>query len=292
MTTQGEWPSAATRIVALLGWPARYSRSPAMHNAAFRHDGVDLVYVALPCQDGHDLATVVAALRAVDAAGANVTVPHKQQVLDHVDELTAEAAAVGAVNTLVFNDERIVGDNTDALGLADDWQRSLAANWHDRPVCVVGTGGAARAATVAASRAGAEVTVLGRRGEAAAALVAALLPGSSGPLRAMALSDPGVASVVANSRLIVNATPLGMGGESLPAPFMQLAPSHIAYDLVYEPPVTPFLAAAQERGVATFNGLGMLVAQAARAYTAWTGASAPVDVMAQAVGHSWSSPAP
>lgn len=145
---------------------------------------------------------------------------------------------------------------------------------------------------MAASRAGADVTVLGRRGEAAAELVAALLPASSGQLRAMALSDTGVASVVANSRLIVNATPLGMAGESLPASFMQLAASHIAYDLVYEPLVTPFLAAAQERGVATFNGLGMLVSQAARAYTVWTGRSAPVDVMAQAVGHSWSSPAP
>ncbi|HEX9889091.1 MAG TPA: hypothetical protein VGA69_06410, partial [Nitriliruptorales bacterium] len=116
MTRGAPWPQSSTRLVALLGWPARHSLSPVIHNAAFAERALDLVYVALPTPQA-DLATVVAALGAVGAVGANVTVPHKEHVVALCDELTDEARAVGAVNTLVWTTEGLLGDNTDASGL-------------------------------------------------------------------------------------------------------------------------------------------------------------------------------
>jgi shikimate dehydrogenase len=271
------WPVGTTRLVALLGWPARYSRSPAMHNAAFRALGLDLVYVVLPCAPA-DMPGVVAALRAVDAVGANVTVPHKSAAFDLCDRVTDEAALVGAVNTLMVDDGALVGDNTDAAGLRAAWQDELGL---DRigSVTVLGTGGAARAVAVATGRIGARLTVVGRRADAAASLAA--LADRAGAARAVgvAVTSPAASRAVEQASVVVNATPLGTRGESLPEPFMQLDPTQIAYDLVYAPLDTPFLRAADARGASAHNGLGMLLHQAALAFRLWTGQQAPLAVM-------------
>ncbi|MEX0593106.1 MAG: shikimate dehydrogenase [Nitriliruptoraceae bacterium] len=277
----GGWPAASTRLVALLGWPGRYSRSPQIHNAAFRHVRLDLVYVALPCKPD-DLSAVVATLRAVDAAGANVTVPYKQDVIALTDRLTDEARTVGAVNTLVFAKDGIVGDNTDADGLADDWRERISADVMACGVTVLGTGGGARAAVLAAGRMGADVTVVGRRQEAAEAVAHDLAPHVNSRVEGCALDAAIVPTRIADSGLVVNATPLGMKGEQLPSRFMALQPHQVAYDLVYEPEATPFMLAAVEAGACAYGGLGMLVRQAARAFTAWSGQSAPVEIMERA----------
>jgi shikimate dehydrogenase len=271
------WPVASTRLVALLGWPTGHSLSPAMHNAAFAHDGLDLVYVAMPTRPD-DLPRVVAGLAAVGAVGANVTVPHKRAVMALCDEVTAEAQLVGAVNTLVFDDDRLVGDNTDAIGLQRALEDALGERHADRAV-VLGTGGAARAVAVAVARLGTGLVVVGRRSEAATA-VAGVARGLGVHAEAVDLDDAdSVSKAVTGADLVVNATPLGLHGESLPAPFMALGAGQAAYDLVYNPATTPFLAAGRAGGAAAHNGLGMLVAQAAAAYERWTGRPAPVEVM-------------
>ena len=271
------WPAASTRLVALLGWPTDHSLSPAIHNAAFAHDGLDLVYVAMPTHPDA-LSTVVAGLAAVGVVGANVTVPHKRAVMAMCDDVTAEAQLVGAVNTLVWDDGRLVGDNTDAIGL----QRDLEAAMGQRPAgraVVLGTGGAARAVAVAVARLGLDLVVVGRR-PAPATDVAAVAARLGVHAETIALDDgEGVARGVAAADLVLNATPLGLRGESLPAPFMAATAGQVAYDLVYNPATTPFLAAARAGGAAAHNGLGMLVRQAAAAYERWTGRPAPVEVM-------------
>jgi shikimate dehydrogenase len=278
------WPTASTRLLALLGWPARHSLSPVMHNAALREQRLDLVYLALPTPPDA-LATVVAGLGAAGAVGANVTVPHKQAALDLCDHLTPEAELIGAVNTLSWTTDGLLGDNTDAVGLRDAMTADVDISAAD-PVVVVGTGGAARAAVVAVGRLGCSITVLGRRPDAAERL--AELAKSAGAASAVGLDladEDGAEEAVGSARIVCNATPVGMAGDRLPARFEALARGQIAYDLVYTPAVTPFLAAARDRGVEWHNGLGMLIGQAAASYRRWTGQEPPETTMsAAAVG--------
>jgi shikimate dehydrogenase len=275
------WPTASTRPIVLLGWPARHSLSPVIHNAALREHRFDLVYLALPTHP-EDLLTVVTALGAVGAVGANVTVPHKQAVVAACDHLTPEAELIGAVNTLAWTADGLLGDNTDATGLLEALSAEVSFPPGDG-VLVLGTGGAARAAVVAAGRLGASLSVVGRRPEAAAELLAlGERAGASGEATVDLADESGVRAALRGARLVVNATPLGMQGEALPQPFLELETGQIAYDLIYHPPMTPFLEAAHARGVEGHHGLGMLVGQAAASYRRWTGREAPLGVMSAA----------
>ena len=275
------WPTGTTRLVALLGWPARYSLSPALHNAAFAEHHLDLAYLVTPTREG-DLVTVVQALGAMGAVGANVTVPHKQAVVALCDNLTAEAELVGAVNTLAWTTEGLLGDNTDAAGLVDALTAEVAVAPGDRLV-VLGSGGAARAVAVAAGRLKAHLTVVARRPDAAAEV--ARLGAAAGAVAGEAVDladEAALTEAVGAGRLIVNATPLGMEGERLPEAFHQLRADQVAYDLIYDPPYTPFLRSAADAGAGSHHGIGMLVAQAAASYRRWTGREAPTGVMSAA----------
>jgi shikimate dehydrogenase len=278
------WPTASTRLVVLLGWPARHSLSPELHNAAFRAQGLDLVYLAVPTPP-EAVVDVVAALGAMDVLGANVTVPHKQTVLDACDELTQEAQLIGAVNTLHWSHAGLVGDNTDARGLHSALSADVAPAPGDRWL-LFGTGGAARAAAVAIGRLAGALTVVGRR-DGAAREVADLAARSGASDTEVVVTDDAerLAAVTGSAHTVVNATPLGMSGERLPAPLMMLQPGQVAYDLVYGPAPTPFLVAARERGAVSHHGLGMLIGQAAVSYERWTGRAAPRQVMETAARH-------
>lgn len=260
---------SGTRLACVLGHPVRHSASPQIHTAAFAAVGLDVVYLAFDVAPS-DLPAAVAGLRALDAVGVNLTVPHKEAALDLLDVRSAEVDRIGAANTLWWEDGRLHGDNTDATGLAPVLRHDCGLE-HGDPVVLFGAGGAARAAAVALGRAGARVEVVARRPEAAAA-VAALVSASGGS----------VAPAGTRPRVVVNATPLGLAGEALPERFMQLDADQVALDLLYGPHDTPFLAAARERGARAVDGLGMLVGQAAGSFERWTGVPAPRDVMTAA----------
>lgn len=266
--------TARTRVVGVIGDPVTHSLSPVIHNAAFGHLGLDWVYVAFPVARGRGAAAVGAA-RDLGLGGLNVTMPHKADVAAGCDDLSADAAALGAVNTVVIRpDGTALGDSTDGAGF-------LAAVAGDgialagRRVLVLGAGGAARAVVLALGRAGASVTVAARKLEAAK--VAAALAPDGGAVR---LAD--AAGLCPSHDVVVNATPLGMAGELPPLDPLLLGPAHAVVDLVYHPAETPLLAAARSRGATTQNGVPMLVHQAARSFTLWTGVEAPVDAMAAA----------
>lgn len=283
------WPAASTRLVALLGWPVRHSLSPIMHNAAFAEQALDLAYLALPVRP-EDLDEVIAALGAAGAVGANVTVPHKRAALGCCEHLTDEAELIGAVNTLVWTTDGLLGDNTDAAGLREALRAEV--DLHDGEVAVVlGTGGAARASVVALGRLDVEVVVVGRRADAAAELATLAQRAGAPAARAVDLADTDdVEAAIRSARLVVNATPLGLEGEPLPDPFHRLGPGQVAYDLIYHPPVTPFLAAARAAGAEGHHGLGMLVGQAAAAYRRWTGQAPPVATMSAAAMRALTAP--
>lgn len=244
-----------------------HSVSPQIHAAAFAAAGIDAVYVACDVVEAQ-LAAAVNGLRALGALGANVTVPYKRRVLDLVDELTPEARAVGAVNTLWFRDERLMGDNTDASGLGDVLD-SIGLRAGDQ-VLLFGAGGAARAAAVALGRRQARIEVVARREQAAAEVTA------------LATAAGASTTAAARPRLVINATPLGLHGERLPQRCMRLGAGQVALDLVYAAAATPFLAAARDAGGQALDGREMLVAQAARSFQCWTGHKPPNGVMAAA----------
>lgn len=259
--------TGATRVVGVIGDPVGHSRSPAMHNAAFDALGLDWVYVAFPVPRGAGGAAV-RAVPTLGLAGLNVTMPHKADAAAACDDLAPEAAALGAVNTVVDAGGTLVGHSTDGDGFLralDDDGVTVA----EERVLVLGAGGAARAITHALGRVGAHVTVAARRRD----------PGRS----AAALAPDGVAVgldeiVVDRFDVIVNATPLGMHGEPAPLDTAQLQPDQFVFDTVY-PADTPLLLEARARGLRTAGGLGMLVHQGALSFSLWTGVTPPLDVM-------------
>lgn len=262
-------PTGETRLAGVIGWPVRHSRSPDIHNAAYRATGLDWVYVALPVPPG-GVPDALAGVRALGIEGLSVTMPHKAAVAAAVDACTADAVALGAVNSVRREGDRLVGDNTDGGGFVDSLLEA-DVDPSGRRCVVLGAGGAARAVVRALAVAGAEAVVVVNRDEGRARTAAALAgdAGSVGDHDALAGAD-----------LLVQATPVGMGDDPTLAVDPAPLPDHaVVADLVYHPRRTPLLVAAEGRGLRTVGGIGMLVHQAARQFHAWTGVAAPVDAM-------------
>ena len=261
--------TAATRVAAVIGSPVRHSRSPAIHNAAFAALGLGWVYVAFDVAPGRG-ADALAAMRALGLGGLSVTMPHKLDVARAVDELSPAAALLGAVNTVVpLPDGRVAGHNTDGDGFVDSL-RAEGVDPNGMRVALLGGGGAARSVAVALAAAGAREIVVVNRSPAGAAAVAALGRGRVG-----------AAVDVARADLVVNATSVGMGGADAgtSVDVALLSARQVVADLVYHPLETRLLREARAVGATTVGGLGMLVHQAARQFTLWTGCDAPVAVM-------------
>jgi shikimate dehydrogenase len=260
-------PSGTTRVAAVIGDPISHSLSPVIFNAAFQAAGLDWVFVAHQVPAG-ETARALDGVRAMGIAGLSVTMPHKDAAFAAVDEVTAEARVLGAVNCVENRDGYLVGHNTDGAGLI----AALAAEGVpvDGQRCVVlGAGGAARSVIAALARAGSEVTVVNRSADRARA--AAALAGERGRV--------GEQADVASASIVVNATSVGMGGEGLVVPADLLSPAQAVVDLVYHPVETPLLTAARARGARAIDGVGMLVHQGALAFRLWTGVEPPIEVM-------------
>ena len=277
-----------TKLVGLIGYPVSHSVSPPMHNAAFAHLGLDWCYVPLPVATAPDarIGEAVAGVRALGFAGCNVTVPHKQNVIPHLDELTQAAEAIGAVNTIrVESDGRLSGDNTDARGFIADL-RDHHVDPAGRQVLVLGAGGSARAVVYGLAEADcAGVKILNRtltRATDLAQRMQGYFPGC--PITAhAALAEIGADAHAAD--LIINCTSLGMTPHVETTPWdesISFRPGQVVYDLVYNPPETRLLAKASADGAVAIGGLGMLIWQGALALERWTGEVAPVAVMRQA----------
>jgi shikimate dehydrogenase len=269
----------------VLGWPLEYTLSPAIHNSAFRAVGLDWVYLRWPVRP-ESLKDAVSGLRALDASGANVTMPHKETIVELLDDLSDEARAIGAVNTVARIDQVLIGHNTDVTGFV----RFLGgdAGWaaEGKQALVLGAGGAARAVVKALADLGTERLVISaRRPERVADLVRIAKDASS---EASGSSWDEAAAAVARTDLIVNTTPVGMGGEDL-LPDAVFRRGQCVVDLVYRPPTTPFMARARRAGADAWGGLGMLVHQAADSFRIWTAHEPPIEIMSaaavRAIGH-------
>jgi shikimate dehydrogenase len=274
-------------LVALLGRPVAHSLSPLMHNTAFRAQDVSHVYVAFEVAP-QALGEAVAGLRALGLAGANVTVPHKEAVVEHLDALTERAEAVGAVNTLFWKKNgALTGDNTDAAGFLAPLE-PRADRLRGRNALIFGAGGAARAATYALLTSGfalRRLTLAARTPSRAERLAADLAPfDEKGALAVVPEGEAGEA--VRSAHLLVNATPLGMEPDPEGTPWSDASDfsgGQLAYDLVYAPRETRFLHEAERQGATPIGGLEMLVGQAAASYRRWTGRDMPTGAVRQAL---------
>ncbi|HUW09920.1 MAG TPA: shikimate dehydrogenase [Anaerolineae bacterium] len=274
-----------TRLLGIMGWPVEHTLSPAMHNSAFAALGLNWSYLPLPVPPAN-LQIALSGLVALGFRGANVTVPHKEAVMQHLDATTAAAQAIGAVNTIVVGEDgRMMGDNTDCFGFLASLNEA-GFDPRGRRVLVLGAGGAARAVVYALAGSGARVVVLNRTLASAAALVLFLsFAVPAGALSARPLTSDVLAEEAAQADLLVNATTVGMwpdDNSSLWPDTLPFPPSLVACDLVYRPRETKLLHQARQAGALTIEGVEMLVQQGALAFEMWTDHQAPLEVMRSA----------
>ena len=277
-------PGSRTRLYGLFGHPVTHSLSPRMQNAALRESGLDALYLAFDVEPS-DLKAALQGARAMGVAGLNVTVPHKERALGFSREADPVASLIGAANTLVPADGGWRAYNTDAEGFLGAVRADLGFTPGGRRCLLLGAGGAARAAAVALAREGAqEIFVANRNGERAETLCADLgdkLTGTS--LRAVPLDA--AFSVLGAGDLLVSATPLGLQPDgSWPWDLGRLAAGVVVYDMAYRPTGETRLAeAARGAGLLSASGRSMLLGQGARAFSLWTGLTAPAGAMEQAL---------
>ena len=276
-------------VFGVIGWPIAHSLSPVMHNAALAVAQLDSVYVPFAVEP-EGLSAALLGLPALGVRGINVTIPHKQTIMPLLERVDQTASAIGAVNTVVFHREGnrpiATGYNTDGAGFLADVQ---AQGWHvhNRPIIVLGAGGSARAIIYTLLLVGAELHLFARRLEQAEQLKTQLRPFAPTdtlacyPIEALPTLSPRL-----TAPLIINTTPLGMA----PHTDDSIWPDHLPfpagsqlYDLVYRPAQTKFLRQGAEQGLATCNGIGMLIQQGALAFQLWTGQSPDVLAMRRAL---------
>ncbi len=272
----------------VIGYPLSHSLSPIIFLAAFDAAGIDAQYEKWETAPDQ-LEGRLNALRGDEFLGANVTIPHKEAVAPHLDRLDETAQLIGAVNTIVHAGGELVGCNTDVSGFARALSKDAGFDPKGKRVGILGAGGAARAVALLLVRAGASIVLLTGRSPKRLERVCADLRAIEGTGTTVTWThwgDGTFMTVLPACDLLVNCTPVGTkdsetDGQS-PIDARWLPKQGIVFDLVYNPPETPLLQAAKERGLKAVSGLGMLVYQAAESFRLWTEREAPVEKMLDA----------
>lgn len=274
--------SGKTALYGIFGYPVNHSFSPGMHNAAFAKLGMDACYVAFPVHPDY-LGEAVKAVMPLGIKGLNITVPHKEKVIQFLDDLSEEARLIGAVNTIDIRNDRMIGHNTDGRGFLRSLREETGFRPKGKNILIVGSGGAARAIGFSLALEGAANILLADIDLDKASALASDIRAKTGVV-ADKISVDNLARAAADAHCIVNATPLGLKkGDPLPVPKNLLNKSHLVCDLVYNPPDTQLLKAARLRKARTLSGIGMLLYQGVIAFEIWTGRKAPVSVMKKAL---------
>jgi shikimate dehydrogenase len=288
-----------TKLLGVIGHPVEHSLSPAMHNAAISHLGVDFVYLPFPVKPG-DLKAALAGFAAIGVRGFSITIPHKQAILPLLSSVSPIARSIGAVNTVYLTDKGWCGTNTDVEGFLAPLQTPPippdrggsrgGSDWNQKVAVILGNGGAARAVVAGCAQLGcAEIHVVGRSeqnlGEFQQSWVNSPMPVQNLQVHTW----ENLSMLISQADLLVNTTPVGMYPQGEKSPVVQgaidrMKAGAIVYDLIYTPNPTQFLKDAQLRGARAIDGLEMLVQQGAAALKIWLNKeSVPVDVMRQAL---------
>lgn len=276
-----------TKIAGIFGDPVEHSLSPAMHNAAFSALGLDWAYVPfhVAVRPG-GLKKAVEAVRSLGLTGVNVTIPHKEKVIKYLDEVEQEARLVGAVNTIVNENGRLIGCNTDGLGFLESLKKEARFKPKGKKIIVIGAGGAARGIVSAFLFCDGESTnsvIIANRTASRAKRLAAEFKKKFRRADILAVPLAGVGGYFKDADLLVNTTSAGMLGKAdLKLPLRKLPGRAVVSDIVYNPLKTGLIKDAEKAGLKTHGGLGMLVGQGAISFELWTGRKAPVNIMRRA----------
>lgn len=265
----------STRVVGVIGWPVEHSLSPVIHNTAFIALDMDWVYVPMAVPPG-SVPAALEGLSALGMVGANVTMPHKTEVAELIEDLSEDARRLRAVNTVVLGPDGPAGHNTDAPGFDRFLRRDAGFDPEGRSALIFGAGGAARACALALARAGLARLTVALRDPDRAAQVRTTLDGLATQVDVVEF----LRAASTEADLVVNATPLGLHGEELPIP--AVGSQSLVVDLLYRPATTPMQVRAREAGAAAFGGLGLLLHQAALSFELWTGREPPLEAMSAA----------
>lgn len=270
-----------TMRFGVIGDPIAQSMSPLMMNQAFQAAGINALYMAFHVTPEH-LQHAIYGLRSLGFRGANVTIPHKQAVMEFLDEIDEGARVIGAVNTIVHEDGKLIGYNTDGIGYVRSLKEECKVDLQGRHIVLIGAGGAARGVAYAlAQEKPASIRIVNRTMEKAEQIAAALA--AHVDIRGMGMDQ--LDDIKEQTDIVINTTSLGMYPhvEERPLDPTIFKPGTIVSDLIYNPRITRWLREAEAHGCIIHGGLGMFIYQGAYAYEYWTGQQAPVQVMRQAV---------
>ena len=264
---------------AVIGDPIDHSLSPNIHNAAFRHLKLDHTYIAYKIPAG-ELSAGIEALKAIKIAGFNVTIPHKIEMMKFLDEMDTTCKVIGAVNTVLNEDGKLKGYNTDMIGFLDPIKKKNLVI-KDSQVLLLGAGGAARAIVTAMvkEKAG-KITIVNRTLENANKL-AEFTKKIGGNVDTVSIQE--VNKLIADYKFIINSTSIGMRNEPSPISTENISKDSIVYDIVYQPINTDLIKKSKENGATIIYGYEMLLSQAACSFEIWHKTEAPYDVMKKAL---------
>lgn len=267
-------PDAHTKFLGLFGWPVEHSLSPRMHNMAFEEMGLNYCYLAIPVEP-EALGDAVRGVRAMGIRGVNVTVPHKEKVMAFLDALDEEARFIGAVNTIVNTNGKLKGYNTDGRGFIKSLEEENI-EIDGKNILIIGAGGASRAISYYLCQKAKRLSIFDIDAGKLRALVQDLQKINK---NVSALNE---IKTLEGVDILINATPLGLKEKDpFPVEISLLKPGMVAGDLIYRE--TPFQRKAREKGLRTFNGLGMLLWQGVLASELWTGVRPPHETMRKAL---------
>ncbi len=272
--------TGTTRLAGVIGHPITHTVSPAMHNAAYAHLGLDCAYIPLHVLP-EALEAAIKGLRAFEFLGANVTLPYKEAVIPYLDELDMSAQKAQAVNTIVNQDGWLIGYNTDGAGFVYSVQNEAHFSLKKKCVLILGAGGAAKGIAHRLLQEGIYALTLLNRSHERAEHLAKALSGSATLIKVATHHDP-LAELLAQADLVINTTPLGMTPDLDASPlsaYEGLSNATLCCDIIYKPAETLFLKKAKEKGASILGGAGMLAGQGMLAFELMTGKSIPFDIM-------------
>jgi shikimate dehydrogenase len=275
-------PSGKTKICAVIGDPIAHTLSPTIHNAAFKHLKLDFVYLAFRVK-ANDLENAMQGIRELGIHGLNVTMPHKNTVVNYLDEMDPTVQFLGSANTILNREGKLSGFNTDGVG-ALQALRENGVDLAEKKVLLLGAGGAAKAIAFSLAPEVGELTVLNRATEKATKLAEALRQISDKTITGGSLSRDVISKNMADSDALINATSVGMrpaAGQSVVPP-QSLRSDLTVMDIVYNPIETKLAKDAKAAGAKVINGVEMLIHQGAASFKIFTGKSAPIEVMRKA----------
>jgi shikimate dehydrogenase len=277
--------NGSTKLTGIIGYPVTHSVSPQIHNAAYAKLGLNYCYLPISVKP-EDLERVLEGIRILSFAGVNVTIPHKEAVVTHLDEVTKIARLIGAVNVILVQEGHLIGYNTDGPGFIDSLREDAGFEVAGKRAVVLGAGGGAKSVAMMLAQDGVKTLVISDLIYEKAENLCEYINSHFGiaPYACPSKSNE-LRKLIGSCDLLVNATPVGMHPKVNECPIeddYMIPRSAVVYDLVYNPLETKLLKLAKKNGAKAVSGIGMLIRQGALAFSLFTEQEAPVSVMKEA----------